>query len=133
MTLSEIGESRVRGYLYVLDKSLRSFLPRDVAADAVREVESHIRERLEQTEPIPDERVAVERVLGELGPPLARRPGVPARNDGGRGDHHRPLRADDACDLARRHDIIVGFAWGLMRLHRLDDGGVVPRDGWRSN
>jgi uncharacterized membrane protein len=70
MKLSEIGASRVRGYLFVLDKSLRSFLPREVASDAVREVESHIRERLEQAEPTPDERAAVERVLAELGPPL---------------------------------------------------------------
>jgi hypothetical protein len=70
MKLSDVGESRVRGYLFVLDRSLRSFLPREVASDAVREVESHIRERLDQTDPAPDERAAVERVLGELGPPL---------------------------------------------------------------
>ena len=70
MKLSEVGEARVRGYLFVLDRSLRSFLPREVASDAVREVESHIRERLEQAESSPDERAAVERVLGELGPPL---------------------------------------------------------------
>ncbi len=70
MMLSEAGESRVRGYLFVLGRSLRSFLPADVAGDAVREVESHIRERLEQAEPVPDERAAVERVLAELGPPL---------------------------------------------------------------
>ena len=70
MKLSEVGEARVRGYLFVLDRSLRSFLPREVASDAVREVESHIRERLEQAESTPDERAAVERVLVELGPPL---------------------------------------------------------------
>ncbi len=70
MKLSEIGESRVRGYLYVLQRSLRSFLPVEVTADAVREVESHIRERLDQAEAMPDERAAVERVLAELGPPL---------------------------------------------------------------
>ena len=70
MKLSETGESRIRGYLFVLDRSLRSFLPREVAADAVREVESHIRERVDQAEAVPDERGAVERVLAELGPPL---------------------------------------------------------------
>ena len=70
MKLSEVGESRVRGYLYVLQRSLRSFLPPEVAADAVREVESHIRERLDQVEAVPDERAAVERVLMELGAPL---------------------------------------------------------------
>lgn len=42
MNLSEAGESRIRGYLFMLESSLRTFLKRDVAADAVREVESHI-------------------------------------------------------------------------------------------
>lgn len=70
MKLSEAGESRVRGYLFVLGRSLRSFLAREVAEDAVREVETHIRERLEQAEPIGSERETVERVLAELGPPL---------------------------------------------------------------
>jgi uncharacterized membrane protein len=96
MTLTEAGESRIRGYVFVLGQSLRSFLPRDVADDAVREVESHIRERLEQAEAAAppslasgeprrslaeaarprnraaeaDEREVVERVLAELGPPL---------------------------------------------------------------
>jgi uncharacterized membrane protein len=70
MKITETGESRIRGYRFVLDRSLRSFLPRDAAADAVREVESHIRERLDQVEALPDERTAVERVLAELGPPL---------------------------------------------------------------
>ncbi len=51
MKLSGVGESRVRGYLYVLERSLRTFLPREVVADAVREVESHIRERLDQIDP----------------------------------------------------------------------------------
>ena len=70
MKLTDVGEARVRGYLYVLGRSLRSFLPPDVAADAVREVESHIRESLSQAEATPDERTAVERVLAVLGPPL---------------------------------------------------------------
>jgi uncharacterized membrane protein len=68
MKLGDGGESRVRGYLFVLGRSLRSFLAADVAADAVREVESHIRERLDLE--TGDERAAVERVLAELGPPL---------------------------------------------------------------
>ncbi len=50
MTLTESGESRIRGYLFVLGRSLRSFLPAEIADDAVREVESHIRERIEQVE-----------------------------------------------------------------------------------
>ena len=60
MKLTDVGEARIRGYLYVLDRSLRSFLPPEVARDAVREVESHIRERLSQSEATPDERTAVD-------------------------------------------------------------------------
>ena len=70
MTLSEDGEARIRGYLYMLTSSLRSFLPTDVAKDAVREVESHIRERVEYIEDPPDERLALESVLENLGSPL---------------------------------------------------------------
>lgn len=71
MKLSETGESRVRGYLFVLERSLRSFLQPAVAEDALREVESHIRERLElEAGGVGDERAAVERVLADLGTPL---------------------------------------------------------------
>jgi uncharacterized membrane protein len=70
MNLTDIAESRIRGYLFILGQSLRSFLPREVATDALREVESHIRERLEQAAAVPDERTAVERVLAEMGSPL---------------------------------------------------------------
>jgi uncharacterized membrane protein len=70
MILGQAGESRVRGYLYVLERSLRTFLPKEIVADAVREVESHIKDRVAQVEPMPNERDALERVLNELGPPL---------------------------------------------------------------
>jgi hypothetical protein len=70
MELGETGKSRVRGYLYVLERSLRSFLPREVVADAVREIETHIADRVSTAEAQPDERTALERVLAELGPPL---------------------------------------------------------------
>lgn len=69
MNLSEAGESRIRGYLFMLDSSLRTFLKRDIAADAVREVESHIRERVRETEAMPNERNALNRLLDALGPP----------------------------------------------------------------
>ncbi|RPJ84390.1 MAG: hypothetical protein EHM13_04530 [Acidobacteria bacterium] len=69
MRVSETGEARVRGYLFVLGRSLRTFLQPAEARDALREVESHIRERLEQVESS-DERVGVEQVLAELGTPL---------------------------------------------------------------
>ena len=69
MNLSEAGESRIRGYLFMLESSLRTFLKRDVAADAVREVESHIRERVRETDAMPNERDALNRLLDALGPP----------------------------------------------------------------
>ena len=69
MNLSEAGEARINGYLYLLDKSLRTFLRRNVATDAVREVESHIRERVAETEAMPNERDALNRLLDALGPP----------------------------------------------------------------
>jgi hypothetical protein len=70
VTLSESGESRVNGYLFVLERSLKSFLPGDVVRDAVREIESHVRERVAAADASADERAALERILTELGPPL---------------------------------------------------------------
>jgi uncharacterized membrane protein len=69
MILSDPGESRVRGYLFVLERSLSLGLPRDVARDAAREIESHLRERIAAVT-ASDERAAVEQILAELGPPL---------------------------------------------------------------
>jgi amino acid transporter len=68
--LTETGESRVNGYLFVLERSLKSFLPHEVTRDAVREIESHLRERVIAADGAPNEREAVERILAELGPPL---------------------------------------------------------------
>jgi uncharacterized membrane protein len=68
--LSEAGESRVRGYLFVLERSLNLGLPRDVARDATREIESHVRERIAAVGESSDERAALEQILAELGPPL---------------------------------------------------------------
>lgn len=70
MKLSEAGEGRIRGYLHLLKQSLRSFMPSDLAADSVREVESHIREKLEELDEDADERAGIERVLTGVGPPL---------------------------------------------------------------
>jgi len=69
MTLSEAAEARIRGYLYVLRRSLPGWLPAATVADAVREVESHIREKAAAVEPLPDERAALERILEHLGSP----------------------------------------------------------------
>lgn len=69
MTLSDTGESRVRGYLYLLDRSLRASVGPGLAADAVREVESHIRERVAESSGQPNEREALELILTRLGPP----------------------------------------------------------------
>jgi len=70
MQLTETGESRVNGYLFVLERSLKTFLARDMVLDAVREIESHLRERIAAATATPDERTALERILAELGPPL---------------------------------------------------------------
>ena len=70
MKLSDTGESRVNGYLFVLERSLRTFLPADFVRDAVREIESHVRERLAAADGSPNEREAVEKILAELGTPL---------------------------------------------------------------
>jgi uncharacterized membrane protein len=68
--LTETGESRIRGYLFVLERSLNLGLPRDVASDAAREIESHLRERVAAVTASSDERAALEQILAELGPPL---------------------------------------------------------------
>src|SRR5687768_17517137 len=69
MILSETGESRVRGYLFVLERSLRTTATATLAADAVREVESHIRDRVAESEGMPNERDALEAILTRLGSP----------------------------------------------------------------
>ena len=70
MNLTDTGQSRVNGYLFVLERSLKTFLPTDVVRDAVREIDSHLRERIETADAAPDERAALEMILAELGPPL---------------------------------------------------------------
>jgi hypothetical protein len=70
VNLSETGESRVNGYLFVLERSLKTFLPAEVVRDAVREIESHVRERVLSADGAPNEREALEKILAELGPPL---------------------------------------------------------------
>lgn len=70
MKLSEAGEARVRGYLFVLHRSLASFMPADTARDSIREVESHIRERAAQVDGMVDEKAALEKILAHLGSPM---------------------------------------------------------------
>ena len=70
MKLSDAGTTRLRGYLWLLDRSLRSRLPRGAAREALREIENHIHARIAETAAAGDERVALERILAELGPPL---------------------------------------------------------------
>ena len=67
MILSDTSEARVRGYLYVLERSLHASLRAAVVADAVREVESHIRDRVAESQPLPDERAALDPLLRALG------------------------------------------------------------------
>ena len=69
MKLSDSGVSRVNGYLFVLERSLSTFLPRDTVRDVVREIDSHLRDRIAEAQSVSDERAALEKILGELGPP----------------------------------------------------------------
>jgi uncharacterized membrane protein len=69
VNLTETGESRVNGYLFVLERSLKTFLPPEVVRDAVREIDSHLRERVLSADGAPNERDALEKILAELGPP----------------------------------------------------------------
>ena len=69
MILSDTSEARVRGYLYVLERSLHASLPAAVVADAVREVEWRVRDRVAESQPLPDERAALERIFEALGAP----------------------------------------------------------------
>ena len=70
MKLSEAGTARLRGYLWLLDRSLRARLPAGAARDALKEIEGHINARLAETDAAGDERLALERILAELGAPL---------------------------------------------------------------
>lgn len=70
MILSEAGESRINGYLFVLERSLQTRLPRNITHDAVREIESHIRARVAALSASADERAALEQILQQLGTPL---------------------------------------------------------------
>jgi uncharacterized membrane protein len=70
MELSPTGQSRVRGYLFVLERSLRTFLSPAQVDDALRELQSHISDRVADAEPVPDEKAALERILNHLGSPL---------------------------------------------------------------
>jgi hypothetical protein len=67
--LSDTGTSRVNGYLFVLERSLATFLPRENVRDVVREIDSHLRDRISVARAVPDERAMLEKILTELGPP----------------------------------------------------------------
>ena len=53
MKLSETGEARVRGYLFVLQRSLQSFMPDATVADALqmrlRTVKYHVSQVIQRT------------------------------------------------------------------------------------
>ena len=96
MILSETGASRVNGYLFVLERSLSLILPRDGVLDAVREIDSHLRDRIATAGPAADERTTLEKILSELGP---------------------PLRVAKAYSLERTVDeaVITGRLWAIAR------------------
>jgi uncharacterized membrane protein len=67
--LSDTGSSRINGYLFVLERSLATVLPRESVRDVVREIDSHLRDRISAAQAVPDERMMLEKILAELGPP----------------------------------------------------------------
>jgi hypothetical protein len=67
--LSDTGVSRVNGYLFVLERSLATVLPRESVRDVVREIDSHLRDRISAAQAMPNERTTLEKILAELGPP----------------------------------------------------------------
>ena len=69
MKLTEAGQSRMNGYLFVFERSLASTLPGDAVREAVREIESHVLERVAQADPALDARESLEKILSDLGSP----------------------------------------------------------------
>lgn len=70
MKLSEAGQTRLRGYVWLLDRSLRTRLPQNAARDALKEIERHLSARIAETDAAGNEALALERILAELGAPL---------------------------------------------------------------
>ena len=70
MNLTETGESRINGYLFVLERSLRRLPPvRRRARRGARNRIAPARARA-AADGAPNEREALEKILAELGPPL---------------------------------------------------------------
>ena len=59
----------MNGYLFVFERSLASRLPGDAVREAVREIESHVLERVAQADPALDPRESLEKILSDLGSP----------------------------------------------------------------
>lgn len=69
MKLSEAGQARLRGYLFMLERALQSEMAKDAARAGSRDIESRIRARVETLDARSDERAALERVLAQFGAP----------------------------------------------------------------
>ena len=94
MNLTETGESRVNGYLFVLERSLKTFLPRDVVRDAVREIESHLRERVAAVDGGAERARGARADSRRARAAAARRAGLLGRAHDRRGGRDRAVRAD---------------------------------------
>ena len=70
MILSEAGQTRLRGYVWLLDRALRTRLPQGAARQALKEIEGHLHARIAETDDGGNEALALERILAELGAPL---------------------------------------------------------------
>ena len=119
MRLSDVGESRVNGYLFVLERSLKSFLPSDVVRDAVREIESHLRERDRGGRRLAERTRGGRADSRATRAAAARRSGVFDRADHRRGGRDRPRRADGPCRRAsggQHHHRVLHGAVAVDRL-----------------
>ena len=119
MILSDVGESRVNGYLYVLERSLATFLPATVVRDAVREIESHLRERIDAVGSVADERATLEQILRESGRCCASRRRTPlsarsTRRWSPAASSHRPRLLAPRC---HERGWLSGRARPVRRLH----------------
>ena len=121
MQLSETGESRLRGYLYVLERSLKaSPVARDIAADAVREPAGLVL-RLR-----PD---VAGLLLRGVGDPVAGRTRflLEIGRSGPCGVHHvRPFLSETGGVLRPRRWICMGHARSAVLAH---EGSCHPSNG----
>ena len=124
--LTETGESRVNGYLFVLERSLKTFLPPE--SSATRCARSN--RTCASGSPRPTARrtseIALEKILGELGPPLRVAQGYSAERvvDEAVATGRRRPGLSPRCGASPPD--MIGFCVALARVGRLQRRLGVP-------